>query len=75
MTITRMLVANRFWSIDPGLTPNDAMPDQHDTRTDSHRAVDDHQRRGLDVIQPFRGLAARSRRGIKHAVKVGVTPR
>ena len=30
----------------------DAKPDRQDTRSDSHRAVDDVQRRGLGVIQP-----------------------
>ncbi len=63
VTTTRTPAGNRLQPIDPQ-TDALLMPNRQDIRSDSHRAVDDVQRRGLGVMQPPRGLAARYRRDI-----------
>ena len=71
MTTTRTPVVNRFQPIDPW---PDAlpMPNQTDKTTlpDSHRAVNDVQRRRLGVIQPLASWL-RDTDVVSHALMVG----
>ena len=71
MTTTRTPVSNRFRPIDP---QPDAlpMPNQTDKTTlpDSHRAVNDVQRRRLRVIQPLASWL-RDTDVVSHALMVG----